>query len=211
MDQRASQSAIDQSDRRTRMGERLRQIRRNLNLTLAEVAARSGLATSTVSKVERGLMALTYDRFSQLAEGLGVDIGELFSGEGEPFQPGQVAVARIGEYRLHETENYTYEMLFPHLWRKTMMPMLGTLRPFETMQFDRFVSHPGEEFLLVLDGRVTVSFEDMAPITLHTGESIYFDSRRGHLYASSGADSARILVVCSSGIGSTSLPQNRLG
>lgn len=203
MDQRASRSAIDQSDRRARMGERLRQIRRDLKLTLADVAGRSGLAISTVSKVERGLMALTYDRFSQLADGLGVDIAELFSGEGEPLQPGQVAVARAGEYRLHETENYVYEMLFPDLWRKAMTPMMGTLRPFETMRFDRFVSHPGEEFLLVLDGQVTVSFEAMAPVTLATGESVYFDSRRGHLYASAGETPARILVVCSAARGTT--------
>lgn len=197
MDEKTPRSAIDQSDRRVRMGERLRQIRRDLDLTLAEVAGRSGLATSTVSKVERGLMALTYDRFSQLADGLGVDIAELFSDKGEPLKAGQVAVARVGEYRLHETKNYAYEMLFPTLWRKAMTPMMGTLRPFETMRFDRFVSHPGEEFLLVLDGQVTVSFEDMAPVVLQTGDSLYFDSRRGHLYASAGDSRARILVVCS--------------
>ena len=197
MDQKAPRSMPEQADRRVRMGERLRGIRRDRKLTLADVANLSGLAISTVSKVERGLMALTYDRFSQLAEGLGVDIAELFSERGEPFGPGQVAVARTGEFRLHETENYVYEMLFPELWRKAMTPMMGTLRPYETMHFDRFVSHPGQEFLLVLDGTVTVRFEDMDPVVLGTGESVYFDSRRGHLYASADDRPARILVVCS--------------
>lgn len=183
-------------DRHARMGERLRQIRRDLGLTLAEVAQRSGLAVSTVSKVERGRMALTYDRFSQLAEGLGVDVAALFTEHGERLAPGGVAVARVGEFMLHETENYAYEMLFPELWHKAMTPMLGTLRAFEKMRFDRFVTHPGEEFLIVLEGRVTVSLQDMAPVVLEKGESIYFDSRRGHVYASAGAADARILVVC---------------
>ena len=79
------------------MGERLRQLRLEQELTLAEVAKRSGLAVSTVSKVERGLMALTYDRFSQLADGLGVDMAELFTAHGERFYPGEVSVARLGE------------------------------------------------------------------------------------------------------------------
>jgi len=184
-------------DRRIRMGERLRAIRHEQGLTLAEVAARSGLAVSTVSKVERGLMALTYDRFSQLAEGLGVDISELFSEAGERFQPGQVAVARKGEHARHVTENYVYEMLFPDVWNKAMVPMLGTLQPYERMNFERFVSHGGEEFLMVLDGSLTVYFEDRPPEILATGDSLYFDSRRGHLYASAGPDTARILVVCS--------------
>lgn len=187
----------EQSGKRTRMGERLRQIRHAQGLTLTEVARRSGLAVSTVSKVERGLMAPTYDRFSQLAEGLGVDVAELFTERGEPIRPGLLEVARRGDYRVHETENYVYEMLFPQLRRKAMTPMLGTLRPLETMRFGRFVSHEGEEFLLVLEGAVTVRLEGMDPVVLGTGESIYLDSRRGHLYASAGEDSARVLVVCS--------------
>lgn len=192
------------------MGERLRQIRMEQKLTLTEIARRSGLAISTVSKVERGLMALTYDRFSQLAEGLGVDIARLFSERGAPIGPGRVEVARTGDYALHETPNYVYEMLFPQLHGKSMTPMLGTLRPMETMRFDRFVSHEGEEFLLVLSGSVTVQLEGMEPVELKTGESIYFDSHRGHLYASSGANSARILVVCSARQTShTSLPTSR--
>lgn len=179
------------------MGERLRQIRHALGLTLADVAERAGLAVSTVSKVERGLMALTYDRFTQLADGLGVDVAELFTARGEPFASGQVAIARNGSFRLHETENYSYEMLFPELRQKAMTPMLGTLRPYETMRFDRFVSHPGEEFLHVLEGRLMVQLEEMEPLMLDRGDSLYFDSGRGHLYASAGPESARILVVCS--------------
>ncbi|OJU36660.1 MAG: XRE family transcriptional regulator [Rhizobiales bacterium 68-8] len=196
MDPHAPTTPPAASGRRARLGERLRQLRRERGLTLQEVATRSGLAVSTVSKVERGLMAPTYDRFSQLAEGLGVDIAELFSEQGERFRPGEFAIARRGEYQLHETENYVYEMLFPEVWGKAMTPMMGDLRAYETMRFDRFVSHPGEEFLLVLSGRVTVSLEDMAPVVLETGESVYFDSRRGHLYAVAGSEGARILVVC---------------
>lgn len=184
------------ADRRARMGERLRQLRLEQGLTLAEVATRSGLAVSTVSKVERGLMALAYDRFSQLANGLGVDMAALFSRHGTRFRPGEVAVARRGEHMLHETETYTYRMLFSDLWNKAMTPMLGTLQAFEKMHFDRFVTHPGEEFLMVLEGVVTVSLEGLPPVTLRAGESMYFDSSRGHLYASAGRDEAHILVVC---------------
>jgi transcriptional regulator with XRE-family HTH domain len=181
---------------RARMGERLRQLRLEQELTLAEVAKRSGLAVSTVSKVERGLMALTYDRFSQLADGLGVDMADLFTAHGERFYPGEGSVARVGEFMLHETENYAYEMLFPGVWNKAMTPMLGTLKAFQKMRFDRFVTHAGEEFLMVLAGTVTVSLEGLPPVTLEMRERIYFDSGRGHLYASAGPDDARILVVC---------------
>jgi quercetin dioxygenase-like cupin family protein len=41
-----------------------------------------------------------------------------------------------------------------------------------------------------------VQLEGRADVTLETGDSIYFDSGRGHLYAAAGQEEARILVVC---------------
>lgn len=201
MDVKDKDRRREKSDRRVRMGERARDIRHRRGMTLNDVAKRSGLAVSTVSKIERGIMAPTYDRFSQLADGLNVDIAELFAPEGDRFQPGGLSIARKGEFKRHETENYVYEMLHPESWNKAMTPMCGTLRPLEEMHFDRFVSHDGEEFLIVLEGRVTLHLEDHVPVTLDKGESLYFDSRRGHLYAAAGEREARILVVCAKLVG----------
>ncbi|MGR3322719.1 MAG: helix-turn-helix domain-containing protein [Pseudooceanicola sp.] len=193
---RKLQQDLDDADNRARMAHRLRRLREERGLTIQTVAERGGIAISTVSKIERNLMAPTYDRFTRLARGLGVDVAELFVAEGERFEKGGIAVARHGEFGFHETENYTYEMLFPQLRGKSMVPMMGMLKPLERMRFDRMVSHPGEEFLLVLEGRVTVQLADHDDVVLDTGESIYFDSSRGHLYASALDEPARILVVC---------------
>ncbi|MGH1425876.1 MAG: helix-turn-helix domain-containing protein [Pseudooceanicola sp.] len=187
---------IDDHTDRARMATRLRGLREARGLTIQAVAERGGIAISTVSKIERNLMAPTYDRFTRLARGLGVDVAELFVAEGERFEPGGVAIARKGEFGYHETENYTYEMLFPQIQGKRMVPIMGTLKPFEQMSFDRMVSHPGEEFLFVMEGRVIVQLQDRDDVILNKGESIYFDSMRGHLYASALDDPARILVVC---------------
>ncbi|OWU86736.1 XRE family transcriptional regulator [Oceanicola sp. 22II-s10i] len=187
---------LDEQASRARMATRLRNLREAKGLTIQTVAERGGLAISTISKIERNLMAPTYDRFARLARGLGVDLAELFVEDGTRFEPGGVAVARRGEYGYHETENYTYEMLFPAVRGKRMVPMMGTLKPRERMQVDRMVSHAGEEFLLVLDGRVRVELDGMEDVVLDTGESLYFDSARGHLYASAQDAPARILVVC---------------
>jgi len=181
---------------RKEFGRRLRDLRRSHDWTLAEVAQRSGLAISTISKVERGLMALTYDRMLQLARGLDVDMAELFTSEGEAFAPGSFAVAPLGSFRRQETGNYVYEMLFSEIRNKAMTPMLGTLRAGHGLNFDDFVRHPGQEFLMVLEGSVTVHAEDRPPVTLNAGDSIYFDSARGHLYSAAGRRDARILVVC---------------
>ena len=195
-DFRAGPPRPDAEKSRFQMGQRVKDLRESRGLTLQALSDRSGLAISTISKMERGLMAPTYDRFSNLARGLGVDVSELFSAQGGTFEHGTVGVARASDFGYLETENYTYEMLFPDVRGKTMIPMRGTLKPLEKMRFDRMVSHPGEEFLMVLSGRVVVQLEGAEDVVLDQGDSMYFDSGRGHLYAAEGTGEARILVVC---------------
>ncbi|MDN2580978.1 XRE family transcriptional regulator [Aquibium sp. ELW1220] len=181
---------------RVEFGKRIRALRRDKGWTLAQVAERSGLAVSTISKAERGVIALTYDRLAQLANGLGADMAAFFDARGSRFEDGAFAVARKGEFIRQETSNYVYEMLFPELWQKAMTPMMGTLKAHDILDFDEFVRHPGQEFLVVMEGAVTVHLEGRDPVVLQQGDSIYFDSSRGHLCASSGENDARILVVC---------------
>ncbi len=187
---------IELANPRLEFGRRLRQQRLNKGWTLAELAERSGLVISTISKAERGIIALTYDRLAMLAQALEVDLAAFFNAEGETFVPGSFAVARKGEFKRQETKNYVYEMLFPDVWHKAMTPMMGSLKARELVDFEEFVRHPGQEFLIVMAGQVTVFVENRDPVVLNTGDSIYFDSSVGHLYASGGDQDARILVIC---------------
>jgi transcriptional regulator with XRE-family HTH domain len=181
---------------RMAFGRHLRKLRQERGLTLTECSSLTGLAISTLSKAERGLMALTYDRLSQIASGLQIDMNALFGREGERFKPDSVAVARRGEFQLQETPNYSYEILFSEIWGKAMTPMTGLVRARSRMDFKNLIRHDGQEFVFVLTGQLTLHCEGRAPITLAAGESAYFDSGMGHVYTSAGDDDARILVVC---------------
>ena len=66
----------------SQLGQCLKAARQARGLTLKQVAERTGMALSTLSKVENGLMSLTYDKLLQLTAGLKMDIAELFSPAG---------------------------------------------------------------------------------------------------------------------------------
>ncbi|MEO9778940.1 MAG: cupin domain-containing protein [Sedimentitalea sp.] len=191
-------NAQNPDSQRRDFGRRIRHLRQDKGWTLADLCHRSGLAISTISKAERGIIALTYDRLALLAVGLDVDMSAFFTDTGEVFEPGNFVIARKGEFERQETKNYVYDMLFPEVWNKSMQPMIGTLKARELHQFEDFVRHPGQEFLTVLEGAVTVHLEGREPVYLNVGDSVYFDSAVGHLYASDGDKDARILVVCNS-------------
>jgi transcriptional regulator with XRE-family HTH domain len=189
-------NAAPAENQREDFGRRLRELRKARGLTLTDVAEITGLAVSTVSKVERGLMALTYDRLMQLASGLNMDMPALFGREGTNFRKDSLAVAKLGEFQLQETPTYSYEILFPDMWQKAMTPMTGTVKAHSRMEFADLIRHPGQEFVFVLSGRLTIYTDKHDPVQLGPGESAYLDSGMGHVYTSAGEEDARILVVC---------------
>lgn len=189
-----SNSATDAE--RVAFGRRVHDLRRRRGWTLQRMAQETGLAVSTLSKVERGLMSLTYERLVRLAAGLDTDFSDLFS-DG-PAAPGALAmaIARSGDVKLLDTGNYRYELLFSELDERAMAPMLGTIRARSIAEFDGYFRHPGQEFLHVLSGRMVLHVEGKPPVALGPGESAYIDSGQGHLYTSEGPEDARILLVC---------------
>ncbi|MCC2112586.1 MAG: helix-turn-helix transcriptional regulator [Hyphomicrobiales bacterium] len=184
------------TETQTSLGRRVREMRKARGWTLADLSERTGLALSTISKMERGEISLTYDRFMRLAQGLGLDVGELFDPKSKGFKGGSLSISRAGEAPVHETPTYVYKMPASDLAGKHMVPMEGRIKAHDRAEFSALVSHPGEEFMYVLTGELEVHVARRAPVRLTAGDSIYFDSSMEHIYVSAGDEDAHILVVC---------------
>ncbi len=185
---------------RARLGRALRAIRGDLGLSLAEVALRTGVSVSTLSKVENGQMSLTYDKLIQLSEGLEVDISAFFAAAPPAGGPvtARRSITRPGEEMLVETPNYDYRYLCTDLSQKAMVPILITIRARSLVEIGRFSRHSGEEFLYVLRGPIEVHTEHYAPVRLEAGDSLYIDSTMGHASLAIGETEALVLNVCHS-------------
>lgn len=177
------------------MGSRLRAHRLARGWTLKEVAEASGLAISTVSKVERGQMSPTYDKLLQLSHGLGIDMSELFGSAAEGPAARRAAVTRGDQAHRVSTPNYDYGYLAATLAGKSMVPATAKVRARSLKEFGPLLHHAGEEFLFVLSGAVEVHLDDREPVRLRQGDSIYFDAAQGHAFLSIGDGDAEILVV----------------
>lgn len=184
-----------------RLGTALRRIRSERNLTISEVARRTGLAISTLSKVESGKMSLTYDKLAQLTSGLEIDIADLFSAN-TAMQPatmvtGRRSINRAGDGVAISTGQYDHRYLSTEVSGKRMSPIIVDINARDASDFPDFVRHDGEEFVYVLEGELVVHTEFYAPIVLRSGESIWIDSQMGHFYLAHGNAPCRALAVCS--------------
>ncbi|WP_395676708.1 helix-turn-helix domain-containing protein [Inquilinus sp.] len=182
-----------------KLGECLKALRRRHGWTLQEVNQRTGVAVSTLSKVENDQMSLTYDKLLQISEGLGIALAELLSPSGGAGTAlARRSIGRPGEGLPQVTPNYDYLYLCTELQRKRMVPVLTTVKTRDIAGFGPLLRHSGEEFIFVLDGAIEVHTDHYAPVRLETGGSIYIDSTMGHGYVAVGEGDATILGVCSS-------------
>lgn len=186
-----------------KLGERVRFLRHDKRMTMAEVAEKSGLSKSTISKVENGQISLRYDNLHQLAKGLGVHISDLFSDEdarASDFVPqavvGRQTVARAADATYIKAGWYEYWYLCSKFSHKSMIPILGRSSARSLDEFGPLVSHPGEEFAIVLEGEMDVYSEFYEPVRLKEGDHMYFDSQMGHAYITVSDEPCRFLIVC---------------
>jgi len=180
-----------------RLGERLRRIRREKKWTLEEASKITGLAKSTLSKIENDRISPSFELVHKLAVGLGIDIPQLFKSSSEPQASGRRSVTRSGAGRVHPTVTYEHELLCTELTNKRMLPFKSTIHARSFSEFGgSWVRHDGEEFLLVLNGGIGFYSEFYEPLTLEEGDCIYYDSGMGHACVSTSEEDAQILWVC---------------
>ncbi|WP_353189757.1 XRE family transcriptional regulator [Pandoraea pnomenusa] len=179
------------------VGARLRAARTGLGLTLKALSERSGVAVSTISKAERGDIALTYDKFGALARALNLDYSAIF-GDGNVSVGGAIrpSFTAAGKQAIYETPNYRYGMIASDLPDKRMVPMHAHIRARKLEDFPDYIRHDGEEFVFVLSGSLLLQFENGSEYRLGPGDSLYFDSGVGHVYLSEHAAGVDAIVCC---------------
>ncbi|MFC4670912.1 helix-turn-helix domain-containing protein [Seohaeicola nanhaiensis] len=186
---------------KSEVGKRLKFLRKSEQMTLAELASRSDVSVSTISKIENGALSPTLDVILKLCDGLKVKIGDLVNGEEgdsprESLPNSRMSTAMKGEGALISTTNYDYLYLCPEVKNKFIVPILAKVKSRDIKTFGELFRHGGEEFLYVLKGQVEVHSEFYEPVTLGEGDGVYLDSSMAHGYLSTGDGDAEILCIC---------------
>jgi mannose-6-phosphate isomerase-like protein (cupin superfamily)/DNA-binding Xre family transcriptional regulator len=184
-----------------RPGERLKALRQRKGWRLADVAQKTGFPVSTLSKIETGKVALTYDKIARLSKGLQVDIGVFFTEGAEPppaaAASGRRSIVRRGDGQVIDAGNYRHRFVATDMLNKRFVPIVGESFARSIGDFGELIRHGGEEFTYVLEGTLELHSELYAPLRLEAGEAIYFDSGMAHAYVDVGETPLKLLTICS--------------
>ena len=182
-------------EKRSALAARVRALRQERGVTLAALAADTGVTKGFLSQVERGIKAPSISTLMRIAQMLGVTVGELFDGEGKPDPA--YSLVRAGERQRYAREGslygYHYEAIAYRKAVKKMEPFI-VLPPLRTPH--KFFEHEGDEMMLVLSGRIQLDLAGTL-IELRPGDCIYFDASTPHRSRSLGKRLSRALVVVS--------------
>lgn len=172
------------------LGDNLRRLRQERNLSLGQLAERSGVSKVMLSQVERGDSNPTVNTLWKIANGLGVSYSSLM----ESHAP-NVDVVRGSDAPTQMAEGGTY--------RLSCYFSNEPGRGFEIYEVELDAGHdhvteghgPGtEEFVMVQAGMLTMGVagdeHELAP-----GDAIHFDASQRHSYRNDGADCCRMLIV----------------
>ncbi|KLU06922.1 transcription regulator [Rhodopirellula islandica] len=173
------------------LAQRLRQLRLDSGMTLDEVAQQSGQTKSWLSRVENFRITPSLPALAELASALGVSTASLL--EGLDDRPQIVCVRRSERKLIQRDPDSTtqYFSLASERAHRTMDPFLLKVPSGEEREPR---THEGEEFLMVLKGRVRFLYGEQE-FNLLKGDSLYFDSEVEHCLSNPYANEAEVLCL----------------
>jgi transcriptional regulator with XRE-family HTH domain len=172
-----------------RIGNKIRLVRRERGLTLADLARKTGVSVSQISEMERGLKSPTVGVLIKLAEGLNIRTVDLIA-EADAVH---TAFTRKGEGKSGEAEAglFSYVELSRGITDRDMDIFLWRFEPGYSGQPQ---ARPGEEIGHVLSGEIEFYAGEDRTI-LEAGDTYQIKAKLPHYHKNSGTETAEVMII----------------
>ena len=180
------------------IGPRIRALREAMDLSLRDLAGRSGVSAPMLSQVERGETSPTLQIATRIAAGLDLRLSQLLRLD----EDGAVSIVRRGERRTGGRGAHRYEVLTPPLpgqraevSRHTLTRGGATGGPGDPPMHE-----PGARETAVVESGTVQLHVDGAVHELGKGDTVTFDADLPHHFENRGEEEAVLLAIVSAGL-----------
>ena len=180
------------------IGEKIKSLRTNQEISIQELAERAGLTVEQVSRIEENIDIPSLAPLVKIARALGVRLGTFLDDQDEV---GPVVCRKkeakdaisFSNNAIHSRKHMEYHSLSKSKADRHMEPFIIDVMPTEDTDFV-LSSHEGEEFIMVMEGIMEISYGKNTYL-LEEGDSIYYDSIVPHHVHAYEGQAAKILAV----------------
>ena len=175
---------------------RVKRLREMKGVTLEQLAERTGLTKSYLSKVERGVSVPSVATALKLAEAFEVSVGDLFGVSAPEKDYVVVRKDQRKPFARKGTVASRMEAIAPGLAHGLFEAFI-THPPRTRPPDDKRVQHGGQELVFVLKGRMEMSFPHTS-VRLSAGDCLVFNGRLPHHTLSVGTQPSEALIIVTS-------------
>ena len=178
------------------IADRIRELRQITGLSIAEMAARTGMTESEYEACESGNKNLSIAFLYHCVLIFGVDMSDLLEGKSPKLR--SYALTRRGEgQRIEEAHHMVGYNLASEFRNRIALPLYMEMNYHEGAENEQIelVRHEGQECDIVITGRMKIQIGEHTEI-LGPGDSIYYDSGTPHgMIAVDGEDCSFYAIV----------------
>lgn len=175
------------------IGEKVRQLRKSMRISLSELSEKSGIQIATLSRIEHQKMTGTIDSHFKIAKALDVDITVLYNDIIREKSSIDIQTEKTNTDIFVHSNKSSYEILTKNILSKKMMPILLTIEP-EGLTNKEQCKPGSEKFIFVIEGDILVIINNKE-YPLSKANTLYFDSSQDHYYKNAGYITDKILAV----------------
>ena len=175
------------------IGEKIRELRKAQNMSLVELAKKSGVQIATLSRMEHLKMTGSVTSHGAVAKALGVELSYLYSDVTKPEN--RIALQTLkstSDVYVHDDDS-SYKILTNNVLSKRMMPGLIKINPHGKTKKEKG-SMGAEKFIFVLEGKIEARVgKNTFPLSKHN--TLYFDASLEHNFINTGKTHAQVICV----------------
>ena len=154
--------------------QKIRELRKQSNLTLKQMSEKTDLSVSFLSQIERGSSSLAISSLKKIAEAFEINISYFFDDRSN-----NTYVTKKEDQSQFKIEGLQtlYTQLNGNFAQRSLAPYILTLAP--NQKGKKTFKYAGEEFYYVLKGVVIFNIDGKS-YTITEGDSIHFPSSLDH-------------------------------
>lgn len=181
------------------VGEKIKSLRETKQISVAELAERTGLAEEQINRIENNVDLPSLAPLIKIARALGVRLGTFLDDQDEMGavvcrkQDESPSTISFSNNAMDARTHMHYLSLSKSKADRHMEPFIIGIEATGETNYE-VSSHEGEEFIYVLEGAVEVVYGKKSHV-IEAGESIYYDSIVPHHVHGYQGQAAKILAV----------------
>ncbi|MFD0793083.1 helix-turn-helix domain-containing protein [Mucilaginibacter litoreus] len=178
------------------ISNRIKEKRREKNITVQELATRANVSKGLISQIENSRTIPSLIVLIDIIRALDIDLNAFFKDIKHKDHNFPLVIKRKNEYEHFEKEDargFSYQRIFTQLIKNTTIDIvILELAPDASRPL---VETEAYEYKYIISGEIEYLFGDDSTYRLNQGDSMLFDGRMAHTPRNIGTGTASMLVI----------------